>query len=261
MRWLKTLVEPVFHRFGLEVVPRWRLARSCEVSLVSSIIDRYQIACVLDVGANVGQFRDFLRDLVKYRGPVLSFEPQAHCVAKLRGRAVADPQWKIIAEALGAVEEARALHVMKSDLFTSMLAPDAGEVPHLAAMNTVVETCEVRTRRLDDVLAGHFGSEVPEPLFLKVDTQGFDLEVLKGAPETLRRTAAVQLEASVLPIYRQMPDMIEALSMLRASGFDPVEAFPVSRDRALRTIEFDIVFISRKFAHQVVEETEGRTPV
>jgi hypothetical protein len=54
---------------------------------------------------------------------------------------------------------------------------------------------------------------------LKIDTQGYDLEVLKGAENTLQSIRALQLEASVRPIYEGMPGFREVLDYLMSRGF------------------------------------------
>jgi hypothetical protein len=55
---------------------------------------------------------------------------------------------------------------------------------------------------------------------LKIDTQGYESEVLKGAPETLARVAGLQLELSLVPLYggqKLMPEMLETVASL---GFE-----------------------------------------
>jgi hypothetical protein len=78
--------------------------------------------------------------------------------------------------------------------------------------------------------------------YLKLDTQGHDLEVIRGAGDTLSSTIlALQTEASVIGIYQGMPGYIQAIQVLNERGFEITTLQPVARDRLLRVVEFDCV--------------------
>jgi len=88
-------------------------------------------------------------------------------------------------------------------------------------------------------------------VLLKIDTQGYDLEVLKGARQSLSSISAVQTELACQKIYRGMPGYIDVLKVLDRHGFQLSGVFPVSADTALRIIEADCVLINRaQFAGQ-----------
>src|SRR5713226_10094851 len=89
--------------------------------------------------------------------------------------------------------------------------------------------------------------------YLKLDTQGYDLEVLRGSVHTLRSIAGLQSEASVIGIYRQMPDFTETIAQLKAYGFDLTGMYAVARDASLRLVEFDCVTINREYALKLAE--------
>jgi hypothetical protein len=81
--------------------------------------------------------------------------------------------------------------------------------------------------------------------YLKLDTQGFDIEVLRGAADSLQAVRALQTEASVQGIYKGMPGYMDTLRHLDGLGFDITGMYTVSRDNALRLVEFDCVMINR----------------
>jgi hypothetical protein len=104
-----------------------------------------------------------------------------------------------------------------------------------------VETVAVRT--LDTVLPTlreRLGFERP---YLKLDTQGFDMEVLRGGSSSLATVLALQTEASVIGIYKSMPTYMETIRYLGERGFDLSGLYPVARDSSLRLFEFDCVMI------------------
>ena len=222
--------------------------------------DRLKIGCVLDVGANRGQFRDFLRDSVGYTGRIVSFEPIADLATLLRERAAAkDPEWEVRPCALGAAEEQRDLHVMRGRSYSSFFQPaEVAVKPRIAAKNVVERVERVMVRRLDDVVADGLPLG-PGGIWLKVDTQGWDLEVLRGAARTLRAISGLQIELSVISIYQGMPDYLTVLGELRRLGFEIGALTPVNRDVLGRVIEFDCALVAaseRLQAHLSAEEED-----
>jgi len=84
-----------------------------------------------------------------------------------------------------------------------------------------------------------------QAILLKVDAQGSDLEVLRGARGCLHRIAAVLLELSAIAVYQGLPSLGTAIQEVMNLGFDPVGFFPVSRDPDFRVVEFDSLFVRR----------------
>ena len=80
--------------------------------------------------------------------------------------------------------------------------------------------------------------------YLKLDTQGFDLQVMQGGLDSLCEIVGFQTEASIRPIYEGMPDYRDAIRFGNERGFEISGMFPVSLDNALRMIEFDCVFVN-----------------
>jgi FkbM family methyltransferase len=156
-------------------------------------------------------------------------------------RVETDPEWRLEPCALGAATGSLMLNIMNSSRFSSFRQPAEVAFEQLNALNTVVGQVEVPVRRLDAIDAA---SPRGRRVFLKLDTQGFDLEVLRGAAGILPDVVAVQTEASVVPIYQGMPSFAETLEAFRASGFSLANAAPVTRDPGLRAIEFDLVFVN-----------------
>jgi hypothetical protein len=92
----------------------------------------------------------------------------------------------------------------------------------------------------DDAVAGLSDPRV----YLKLDTQGFDLQAFEGAGERVGEILAMQSEVACVPIYDGMPRLPEQLQVYEAAGFEVAGLFPVSRDvPTLRVIEFDVVMV------------------
>ena len=97
--------------------------------------------------------------------------------------------------------------------------------------------------RLDTVFDEFFPSEPPQRIFLKLDTQGWDLHVLAGLGSVDAAIVGAQSEMSILPIYDGMPDFRTSLDSFGTAGFEIAAMFAVSRDQFQRLVEFDCVML------------------
>jgi FkbM family methyltransferase len=195
-----------------------------------------EINCVFDVGANHGQFASLLRS-AGYTGRIVSVEPIPQLCEVLRDKAKSDPDWVILNVALGEAECVKPFNVSRSDDYSSLLAP----VPQVA--NAQVEQVILVQMK---TLAGIFDESVrgiPDPrVFLKIDAQGYDVEVVKGAIPVLSRIHLLQTEISMTPMYAGMPEYTDALTFFRTLDFYPSGFFTVWHDPDRRmTIEYDVV--------------------
>lgn len=184
-RILKHGIRSAVRALGYDIMPL-RDLKERDLSIhLAMLFDRLAIDCVLDVGANVGQYRDFLREKVLYSGPIVSFEPVARNVATLRDRARHDRKWHVEGYALGAETRTTTINVMRSDQFSSFLEPDNARVPSFTGLNAVADTELVSLQTLDLVLPrlrSRLGFKRP---YLKLDTQGYDLEAIRGCEAEL----------------------------------------------------------------------------
>lgn len=228
---------------GLTLLPQWRVPNLPFSSHLSALFDLEKIDCVLDVGANDGGYRDFLRQHVGYEGAIVSFEPIPKLAEVLRKKSQSDAKWKIIEVALANEDGQREFNIMASSQFSSFLTPDHSATPHLIAKNNIQETAVVRVAKLASIFEEITRSISASNFYLKLDTQGYDLEVLRGAIEILPHIKGMQTELSMLPIYGNMPDYRAVLNEVESLGFCISHMFPVNHDPGLRAIEFDCVLV------------------
>lgn len=230
-------------RLGYDIVPKWRWERSAMAKHLRILFQKYDIATVFDVGANVGNYGGFLRDEVGYNGKIISIEPVGQMFKTLEARSRRDPLWKVMQIALGAENGSLPINVTKDTSFSSFLSPSHSTVSDFVDYN-VVERVEIVTiKRFEDLFSSLGGVEALGRTYLKLDTQGFDLEALKGAGRAIEFVAAMQSEISVLPVYSDMPAWREAIAAYEAAGFSVSGIFPVTRDGRLRAVEFDCILV------------------
>jgi FkbM family methyltransferase len=209
---------------------------------LSDVLRRYRVDCVVDVGANRGQYVRLLRR-VGYQGRVISFEPVPEMFAQLSAAAAQDELWDVHQVALGREDGELQMNVVPGTLSSLLPASAYGSARYerLQAATTVA----VPVRRLDGLLAEVTPAGAgPSRILLKFDTQGFDLEAFAGASGVLDQVVALQSEVALLTIYEHMPRMQEALATYEAAGFEVTGLYPVSREaRTGRTLEYDCVMV------------------
>lgn len=201
-------------------------------------LERYRIDHVIDVGANVGQYAAALRT-AGFRGRITSLEPVAACAETLRDLAARDPGWNVIRTALGRSEGEQELNVTAASAFSSFLEPNAYAKERYKRI-AVDRRETVPVRRLDAIFEEIVGGG--DRVFLKLDTQGYDLEAFAGATGIVHRLIGLESEMSAVPIYDSMPDFLESLRTFRSAGFEVTGLFPIAWDETtLRVIEFDCI--------------------
>jgi len=102
---------------------------------------------------------------------------------------------------------------------SSMLEPNIPllrRFVQLEEVTTVVERSEMETKRLDDLLSQIPGKGVD---YLKIDVQGFELSVLKGAGQALKDVLVVHTEVEFVDMYEHQPLFADVDVFLRAAGF------------------------------------------
>lgn len=85
--------------------------------------------------------------------------------------------------------------------------------------------------------------KLPPPYYLKLDTHGFEAEILAGARETLKNASLVQLEVYNFEIWPGVPRFVDMIQRMETMGFRPVDVFsPMYRRSDAVLWQFDVLF-------------------
>lgn len=208
----------------------------------SDFIRSRNIDLVVDVGANVGQYASRLRS-DGYAGWIVSVEPVSIAYTALAARAAGDARWKTMNLAFGEKEGLAEINVSEASVFSSI----RHQLPAAAAFNSearVICRESVRVARLDEIFP-----ELPKGrAFLKIDTQGYEQQVLMGASECLSQILGVQMELPIVHLYEGTWQFHEAIAYMCERGFEISNIVPVSYGRAdsVSLVEVDCVFRIRR---------------
>jgi len=206
--------QDLFQRFGWDV--RRASYPSSEEVLLKKFLAVARPSLVLDVGANIGQYGLSLRKC-GYSGRIISFEALASVHARLTAVAARDKDWLVMpACALGRAAGDARINVANNLLSSSLLAMNDIHV-QAAPESAYVASEPIRLARLDEIAAPILAPE--SRMLLKIDTQGYEEEVLAGAAGLLNRISAMQLELSIAPLYLGAPDLRRMLELCESLGF------------------------------------------
>jgi FkbM family methyltransferase len=234
-----TPAQRIARRLGWDLVPR-RKARPHEAQIVQ-ILDRLGVEAVLDVGANTGQYGAMLRAW-GYGGRIVSFEPLSAAHAALGRRAGADPAWRVAPRTAIGDREGEVEIEVSAESDMSSIRPQSALLRRISPSSRIVARERVPLARLDAAAAPHV--EGLQRLFLKSDTQGFEVEVLAGARRLLPRIAGLQLELSLVRCYEGEADWRAMIDRLAAMGYVPYLFIPGYFERKLaRQLQIDGVFV------------------
>lgn len=222
---VRKLLARLGRQIGYQVYPQYMDAGRPMAQRLGELFALCGITQVIDVGANRGQFRDFLRFDMDYTGPILSFEPDPDLAAKARehARASGDSGWRIRECALGRSAGRAQFNRMQQTAYNSFRTPLASAA-ETEPENRIVAQFEVEVCRLDEMIA-ELGDLAH--CFVKIDTQGFDLEVLAGGTEALRRVPLLQTEVSFRSIYDGTPDWMSSIKAFQDQGFCFADIFNI----------------------------------
>lgn len=187
-------------------------ARATTAELAAELLGR-RSATVLDVGARWGAEGAWYA--LGPLGTLVGFEPDPEEHARLA--ASAREGERFVAAALGAVDGPATLHVTREPGCSSLLPPSADAIrryPLLEVM-TPVKDVPVTLTRLDTWAAS---AGVTDVAFVKLDTQGTELDILRGAGALLDRALALEIEVEFFPLYEGQPLFGDVDVYLRSRG-------------------------------------------
>ena len=226
---LRLLGDPVFRhglRFGVGAAIEHR-----------AVIAPMALETVVDVGANVGQFSLLVRALHP-RARIVAFEPLARAAARYRRVFARDPGAALHEAAVAPRPGVATLHLSASPDSSSLL-PITERQSALFPGTEAVGTLRVEAGPLDAFVTR---ADLAPPALLKIDVQGFELEVLRASLSLLAAFDWVYVEASCEELYEGQALAGEVAAFLAGHGFAEAGRCNVVRDRDGKPVQADFLF-------------------
>jgi FkbM family methyltransferase len=192
---------------------------------------------IIDVGANRGQFALIARKVFPH-AKIISFEPLEEPAQIFKRVFGSDPNVTLYTCAIGREKTTATIHVTKDDDSSSLLPVtplQSGMFPGAVEKETRQVTVLPLSQALGDTV-------IPDASLLKIDVQGFELEVLQGCEDILRKFSHVYVECSFIELYAGQALAHEVISYLGPFGFALSGVYNLSYDKNGLAIQADCLF-------------------
>ena len=179
------------------------------------IISECKIDILFDVGANIGQYSEKMRNM-GFNKKIVSFEPLNSDFEILKRKALQDKKWIVNNYALGNEDTTGYINISGKSDNSSILEMLPRHIESHEDLGYIGKQ-EIEIKKLDSI----FGSfnEPGENVMLKIDTQGFEKNVIDGARESLKKISLLQIEMSIVPLYKNEMLFNEMLGYIENLGF------------------------------------------
>ena len=206
-------------------------------------INANNIDITLDIGANIGQYANFLFKC-KYQGRIISFEPQSDAFEKLNNKIMSSNnknRWQAIRCAMGNQVGTIKINNSKNSVSSSIL-PILNQHIKAAKDSVYISSEEVNINTVDQYLTEH--NIAAEKVFLKIDTQGFENNVLIGANNSLQKIKVLQLEMATVPLYDGEVVFDDLKKKIESFGFhlSSIES-GIADEQTGRLLQVDAIFV------------------
>ena len=240
---LKRSIKLLLRKVGIEI--KRANIDTLEFKRLSNMLAENYVDTVLDVGANVGQFSRGLFDEGGYRGTVFSFEPlpDAHRILERTAASytAGGRKWLVAPRtAVGSNAGSATFHVAGNGVSSSLLEMSTAHI-EAAPDSYTVKHIQVQVSSLSELIKDM--GVASTRMFLKVDTQGTECEVLQGAADVMDGIVGIKLELSLTELYSKQKLYNDADEMVRSLGFKLWDVIPGFRNhRHGRLLQFDGIY-------------------
>lgn len=175
------------------------------------LIKYFEINKIFDIGANVGNYAMVMRKL-GFEGNIVSFEPLSETFKKLQKNAAKDNNWETINIALGDKDGESEINIAGNNDSSSILEMMPSHSKS-APESSYIGNERIKVNKLDTLFENLYRKG--DNAFVKIDTQGYELNVLQGAEKSLSHIKGIQIEMSLVQLYdggilyKEMIDLIE----------------------------------------------------
>ena len=218
--------------FGLRIQPS---ADSRLNSVRKKIFLERKTKFVIDVGANQGQYGKKIR-LQGYKEKITSFEPTSKFI-ELEKNTHEENNWDIIHKGLGNFVGKTEINISSNDGLSSSLK-EPKEILNQGFGITFSNKEVVDIITLDSFLE----NKDLNNLYLKLDVQGSEMEVLQGALKSLKRISVVEFESALIQLYQGESNHYEIANLLLENGFKPRQLVATHWSESGETISLDAIF-------------------
>ena len=212
-------------------------AAAIEHNAVVKLFRDKGVKYIVDVGANKGQFALVCRHYIP-TASIVSIEPLHGPSSVFSKVFFQDNLTSLYNIALGTTSGEAVINISNSEDSSSLLGISDLQVTTFPGTHLVGKK-QVRIARLDQIITINNSSD---PRALKIDVQGFELEVLKGGDNTLKYFEYIYVECSYAHMYEKQALAHEVISYLRARNFVLIGIYNTHYNKRGLSLQSDLLF-------------------
>jgi FkbM family methyltransferase len=223
------------NRFGLRIQPS---SNSRLKSSRSLVLKNFAINHLIDVGANSGQYAKSLRG-AGYKNYIYSFEP-TYIYDELSKNAMNDHLWQVYNYGIGDKSEKVIMQIASNgSQSSSILLPKDILQQNFGITFKQSELIEIKP--LNDFISAN----ALENTYLKIDTQGNEMNVLRGLGSGIDKISAIEFESAIIPLYEGESNHYQIADFLISKDFIPIQIVITHWDKDKQTVSLDSIFVRK----------------
>lgn len=241
---IKKIIKKILRKNGLQLekYPDNDLLRRMK------IIDDFNINILFDIGANVGQYASKIREL-GYKNKIISFEPLKSAFKELKKASSKDNNWSVNNYALGNKDGKIMINIAGNSHSSSILNMLPVHTKSAPGSKYIAQE-EIAIKKFDSIY-NSFCTKT-DRVMIKTDTQGYEKNVIDGANKSLKQIKIIQLEMSILPLYKNEMLFIEMINYLDSKGFQLFSLENGFSDSTTgQLLQVDGIFTQKNFPNEV----------
>tara|TARA_B110000008_G_C16927042_1_gene547147 strand:- start:222 stop:932 length:711 start_codon:yes stop_codon:yes gene_type:complete len=193
---------------------------------------------LIDVGANVGNFfSEYHRSFKK----TFIFEPNKHLFTHLKNNFKKFDDIEFYSDGVGNKNEEKTFYITADrDHSLSSIKKHSNEMNKILRNTNIIEEYKINIIKLCDFIKENNFQK--NNFFLKVDTQGNDLEVLMGLEEFIKNVKFIKIELPVINLYDTNYTYDDINEFMKNNRFKPLYFEHLSRNKDAELVEYDVLF-------------------
>ncbi|CAN5337751.1 FkbM family methyltransferase [soil metagenome] len=226
MNSLERTIKNIFQNFGI-LIRKYNAATSEDLRRIK-LFEYYKIDLVFDIGANKGQYATGIID-AGYKHKIVSFEPLSSVHSIIDNASKSYSNWTVAPRcAIGAKKEEIEINISANSVSSTLLTMLDSHIEG-APESKIIGKEKVQVFSLDEISDTYTANA--KNIFLKIDVQGFEQEVLKGATAMIDRTTGIEMEISLVPLYENQTWLLpQILEYMEQKGFVLTSIVPAFTD-------------------------------
>lgn len=220
------ITKKLFQNFGI-LIRKYNPATSEELRRIK-LFEHYNIDLVFDIGANKGQYALGIMD-AGYKNKIVSFEPLTAAHSAITAASKKYTNWTVAPRcAIGSQKQEIEINISANSVSSTLLNMLDTHLEG-APESKIIGKEKVQVFPLDEIAANYTSGS--KNIFLKIDVQGFEQEVLKGAQNMLDKAKGVEMEISLVPLYENQNWLLaEIVDYMTKKGFTMTSIVPAFTD-------------------------------